>query len=142
MIPNFSWQELLWWVPSHMGNGWWVIVSLVAIPAAFLNFLYLIMNQKGNAVLVARCIIFAGIVMFALTPLNSGWAPWGALVFVTGTLLTGFLLATNWCERQTPWMDGVRMVRGWLQAAVTFLAGQRRAHGPGDTVALTRDGHD
>lgn len=136
----FGWQDLLWSIPSGLGNWWWVLVSLIAVPAAFLNFLYLIMNQKGNAVLLARVIIFAGIVMLALTPLNSGWAPWAGLTFATGTLLTGFLLATNWCERQTPWMDGIRMVRGWMHAVAAFFAGNGRHRA--DSVALMKDGHD
>jgi len=137
---DFHWQDALWGPPSAMGNGWWVMVGLIAAVSAAIHFLFLVMNQKFSALLVARMAIFVGIVMLALSPLNSGWLPWAALTFAVSTLLTGFLIATDWCNRQTPWRDGARMVGGWLQTLSAFLTGGGRHHA--DSVALTRDGHD
>lgn len=103
-------QELLWAVPSAVGNWWWVVCGVLAITAAILCFLYLIMNERFSAVIFSRVLMTGGYIAIGMTPLNSGWLPWGVLLLSAGGAYTYFLLATNWCMRHDKWS----IIRGWM----------------------------
>ncbi len=95
-----SWQETLWSVPSGLGPWWNLLLAAVAGPAALVMFTHMILRQPLDALLAARLLILAALVAFTLSPLNSGWLPWGALLASAGGLLTSVLMATNWCGRE------------------------------------------
>ncbi len=108
-------QELLWRIPNMMGHGWWYMISGIATAAALTVFLYMIMNERFSALLVARSLLAGAMVCFALIPLNSGWLPWGVLLASAGSLYSGFLIATDWCTRHDKWAR-VREILGMRRA--------------------------
>ena len=109
-------QDLLWALPNLMGHGWWYMCSGLAAAALLTIFLYMIMNERFSSLLVARAMLAASMLCFALVPLNSGWIPWGVLLACTGSLYTAFLIATDWCHRHDKW-----------QTVWNILTGRKRA---------------
>lgn len=102
-------QEMLWALPTMLGHIWWYTVAVFAGCAAVTMFLYMIMNEKYSSLLLSRTAMCMGFVCFALTPLNSGLMPWGALLVSVGGLHASFLIATDWCHRHDRW-DAVRSI--------------------------------
>lgn len=98
-------QDILWSLPATLGNTWWLICAAFAVPAGMGMFLYMIMNVPFSGLLLARMIIVASMVCFALAPLNSGWIPWGVLFASVGGLYATFLIASDWCGRENKWHD-------------------------------------
>ena len=102
-------QDLLWSIPSSLGNGWWLICSAFALPGAGLCFLYLIMNERMSVLVFSRLLMTGGLLAIGLVPLNSGWLPWGVLLLSAGGFCSYFLIATNWCNRH----DKLDIIRLW-----------------------------
>lgn len=110
-------QELLWKLPNIMGHGWWYMCSAIATAAVLTIFLYMIMNEKFSGLLMARTLLAAGMLCFALVPLNSGWIPWGVLLASIGSLYSAFLIATDWCHRHDKWETVRAILSGRKRAA-------------------------
>ena len=89
-------QELLWYVPNLLGNRWWVLCSVFAMPGAVLCFLYLVMNEPMSITLISRLLRMGGLISLGLTPLNSGWIPWSALLLAAGCCMSFVLSAIGW----------------------------------------------
>lgn len=131
-------QELLWWLPSQMGNGWNWAVAAFAGPAVILMTLWMIVGHRWDALLFSRLLMLGSFVCFALTPLNSGWLPWGALLASIGGLLTSVLIATNWCGREDKALKMHTALGRWmlarLSAAVAWICGPYKPGHPTDNV--------
>jgi hypothetical protein len=129
-------QEMLWWLPSTLGNGWNWIVAAMAAPACVLMLLWMVIGHDWTALLFARLVMLGSFVCFALAPLNSGWLPWGALLAAAGGLLTSVLIATNWCERTDKTVKMHTALGRWLAglsgAALTWLCGPFKPWHPED----------
>jgi len=98
-------QDALWALPNALGAWWWGIAAFFATMGALTMFLYMFMNQPFSGLLMSRIILMAAMVCFALTPLNSGWLPWGVMLASIGGFYASFLIATDWCNRQNKWHD-------------------------------------
>ncbi len=90
-----SWQETLWAVPSALGGWWYLLLAAISGPAALVMFAYMILGQPVGARLLARLLLLAALVAFTLSPLNSGWLPWGALLASAGGLMVAALSASD-----------------------------------------------
>jgi hypothetical protein len=125
-------QDALWFVPSQLGPWWTGAVGLIAAAASVLMFLTMVLRHPFNALLVARVLMLGGSICFAMTPLNSGWQPWGALFASSGVLMTSLLIATDWCNRPDQalrvhtaiWRWSMRLVHG----AVCWICGPKERH--------------
>lgn len=122
-------QELLWRIPNMLGHGWWYLCSGLATAALLTMFLYMVMNERFSALLVARSLLLGSMLCFALLPLNSGWLPWGVLLASAGCLYSAFLIATDWCHRQNKWAR-VLQILGLRRREQD--AHQRTRHWPSD----------
>jgi hypothetical protein len=111
-MSNDNAQDLLWFIPNLLGNWWWVVCAIFALPGAVLCFLYLIMNERFTIIILSRAIMSGGLVLIGMTPLNSGCLPWGVLLLSTGGCLAYFLLATNWCAHPDKWS----IIRAWIRS--------------------------
>lgn len=131
-------QDLLWWLPSHMGDNWNWLVAAFAAPAVILMTLWMIVGHKWDALLLSRLLMLGAFVCFALAPLNSGWLPWGALLASMGGLLTSVLIATNWCGREDKELKMHTALGRWalarLEGAVVWLCGPKRQGHPEDML--------
>lgn len=93
-------------IPTALGNWWWLLCSVFALPAAVIMLVKMVLNHPLDALLVARIVIVGSLVMFGLSPLNSGWTPWACLLASFGGFMAAVLLATGWCQRanQDEWL--------------------------------------
>lgn len=92
-------QTALWALPSKLDGIWWLVCAAFALPAATLIVVKMIINEPINLLTTSRVIIAGSLFFFGMTPLNSGFLPWGALLACIGGFLTSVLIATGWCNR-------------------------------------------
>lgn len=119
-------QDALWQLPNALGNSWWLICAMFSLPAAALMMLKLIINEPLSLLTISRTVIVASLVAFGMTPLNSGWLPWGVLLASVGGFMAAVLLTTGWCNRAD------QRIRTLPRVLWQWLTGQEPRNGHGD----------
>lgn len=111
-------QDALWHIPTEMGGAWWLICAIFALPAATAMLLKMIINEPLSLLTVSRVIIAGSLVAFGMSPLNSGWIPWGVLLASIGGAMAAILIATGWCNMKSQNMPFQHRVRQWMTAHI------------------------
>jgi hypothetical protein len=80
-VDSFNWQQALWSVPNAAGGWWTFTCSVVAFAAAVLMFIRTVLIERWNLLAFFRSLYIIGLLLIAVSALNSGWQRWTEPLF-------------------------------------------------------------